>query len=65
MAEHFISLQKKVILVGRTESKLKEASSKLSGNPAYYVLDTGEVEKSKPVLDKILKEHPEVVSLRI
>lgn len=60
MAEHFLSEGKKVIIVGRTESKLKEASQKLKGNPSYYTMDTGEVEKLKPVLDQILKEHPEV-----
>lgn len=59
MAEYFTSLGKKVIIVGRTESKLKEASPKLNNCP-YYTLDTGDVANLKSKLDIILKEHPEV-----
>jgi short-subunit dehydrogenase involved in D-alanine esterification of teichoic acids len=59
MAEYFISLGKKIIIVGRTESKLKEASAKLNKCP-YYTLDTGDVANLKSKLDVILKEHPEV-----
>ncbi|GAK62586.1 short-chain dehydrogenase [Moesziomyces antarcticus] len=59
MAEYFLSLNKKVILVGRTESKLVEASKKLSDAP-YYVLDTGNVEDIPAFAKKVLAEHSEV-----
>lgn len=59
MAEYFVSLGKKVIIVGRTEAKLQEASSKLQGAP-WYRLDTGEVTTFQASLDKILSEHPEI-----
>lgn len=59
MAEYFISIGKKVIIVGRTEEKLKEASPKLKGAP-YYLLDTGNVSELKPIVEKITKEHPEL-----
>lgn len=60
MAEYFIKQEKKVIIVGRTESKLKEAAEKLGNKPAWYTLDTGDVPNLKPKLELILKEHPEV-----
>lgn len=59
MAEYFQSLGKKVIIVGRTEEKLKESSVKLKNAP-FYVLDTGKVSELKPIIEKITKEHPEV-----
>ncbi|KAJ9477067.1 putative NADP-dependent 3-hydroxy acid dehydrogenase (putative) [Pseudozyma hubeiensis] len=59
MAEYFLSQNKKVILVGRTESKLAEASKKLSNAP-YYVLDTGNVDDIPAFTKKVLSEHPEV-----
>lgn len=59
IAEYFLSLKKTVIIVGRTESKLKEASQKLQDCP-FYTLDTGDIPSLKPKLDDILKEHPEV-----
>lgn len=59
MAEYFTGLGKKVIIVGRTESKLKEASEKLNKSP-FYVLDTGKVDELKPIVEKITKEHPEM-----
>lgn len=59
MAEYFLSQNNKVILVGRTESKLAEASKKLSDAP-YYVLDTGNVQDIPAFTKKVLSEHPEV-----
>ena len=59
MAEWFIQQGKKVILVGRTESNLKEASSKLN-NASYYVLDTGKISDIPDFAKKVVKEHPEV-----
>ncbi|KAK0549099.1 hypothetical protein OC846_004210 [Tilletia horrida] len=53
---------KKVILVGRTESNLKEASAELDNAP-YYVLDTGKVADIPAFVEKVIKEHPEVDSL--
>lgn len=59
MAEWFQQQGKKVILVGRTESKLQEASKTLKNAP-YYVLDTGKVADVPAFAKKVLKEHPEV-----
>ncbi|CAO1628113.1 unnamed protein product [Sympodiomycopsis kandeliae] len=59
IAEYLLSQGKKVILVGRTESNLKEASEKLSNAP-YYVLDTGKVSDIPAFTEKVIKEHPEV-----
>ncbi|UZJ55024.1 hypothetical protein CBS101457_004344 [Exobasidium rhododendri] len=59
MAEYFTSLGKKVIIVGRTESKLQDASKKLKDS-AWYTMDTGDVEAAKSKLQEILKDHPEV-----
>lgn len=59
MAEYLQSQGKKVILVGRTESNLKEASEKLQNAP-YYVLDTGKVNDIPAFTSKVLTEHPEV-----
>ncbi|TKY90118.1 hypothetical protein EX895_000116 [Sporisorium graminicola] len=59
MAEYFLTQSKKVILVGRTESKLVEASKKLSNAP-FYVLDTGNVDDIPAFTKKVLAEHPEV-----
>ncbi|KAJ1032017.1 hypothetical protein NDA13_002393 [Ustilago tritici] len=58
MAEYFLSL-KKVILVGRTESKLAEALKKLNNAP-YYILDTGNVDDIPAFAKKVLSEHPEI-----
>lgn len=60
MAEWFLGQGKQVILVGRTESNLKEASSKLQGSPPYYVFDTGKVADVPSFRDRVIKEHPEV-----
>ncbi|EPQ32278.1 uncharacterized protein PFL1_00475 [Pseudozyma flocculosa PF-1] len=58
MAEWFLQQGKQVILVGRTESKLQQASKKL--NVPYYVLDTGNVDDIPAFTKKVLSEHPEV-----
>ena len=59
MAEHLVKIDKKVIIAGRTESKLVEASKALKNCP-YYVLDTGVTSSISPFIQKLLKEHPEV-----
>lgn len=60
MAEYFVSLGKKVIITGRTQSKLQEASQKLAGNPPFYTFDTGEVELLPQAVKRILADHPDV-----
>jgi len=60
MAEWLIKQGKKVIIVGRTESKLQEASKTLGNDTPYYVLDTGKVADIPAIAKKIIKEHPEV-----
>lgn len=59
LAEHFISKGKKVIIVGRTESKLRD-TAKAVGATAYYVLDTGKTADIKGFTERLVKEHPEV-----
>lgn len=60
MAGYLISQGKKVIIAGRTESKLQEAAKNLGHDTAYYVLDTGKVADIPGVVEKVVKEHPEV-----
>jgi short-subunit dehydrogenase involved in D-alanine esterification of teichoic acids len=57
MCEYFLSQGKKVIICGRTESKLKESSKSLKDCP-YYVLDTGNISAIPDFIAKITKEHP-------
>lgn len=57
IAENLVKANKKVIIVGRTESKLKSAAQEI-GATAYYVLDTGDVDKIAPFVKKIVSEHP-------
>jgi len=59
MAEYFLSQGKKIIICGRTESKLKEASAKLKGS-AYYVLDTGNIPAIADFITKLTTEHPDL-----
>ena len=51
---------KKVIIAGRTESKLQEASSKSLNNCPYYVLDTGAISSIPAFIEKLTKEHPDL-----
>lgn len=60
IAEYFIKLGKKVIIIGRTESKLQEASKKLGHGTTYYTLDTGDTVATETVSKKIISEHGEV-----
>lgn len=50
----------KVIIVGRTEDKLKKAAEELGHNTGYYVLDTGDIPKIATFVKKVTSEHPEV-----
>lgn len=58
MAESIIKQGKSAIIVGRTESKLKETASQI-GAKAHYVLDTGDVSAIPSFAEKVMKEHPE------
>ncbi|PWN53852.1 putative short-chain dehydrogenases/reductase [Violaceomyces palustris] len=66
MAEHFQTLGKKVILVGRTESKLERARSNLESRRKdgvevkYYVQDTGKVSELGTLVERVMKENPDV-----
>lgn len=42
IAKYLISKDKKVIIAGRTESKLQNASKELNDAP-YYILDTSDI----------------------
>lgn len=60
LAKYLISIDKKVIIVGRTESKLEEAVKKLGHGTTYYVLDTGDVPSIAGFVSKVTQEHPDV-----
>ncbi|MCJ1224924.1 hypothetical protein MMC12_001571 [Toensbergia leucococca] len=59
MSEWLISQGKKVIIVGRTESKLKTAAKEM-GAAEYYVLDTGDMAAIPSFVKHVIKDHPEV-----
>lgn len=59
MGESLIKSGKKVIIAGRTESKLKDAAKEM-GAACYYVLDTGDISKTQSIVQKLIKEHPDV-----
>ena len=60
MSEYLISKGKRVIIVGRTESKLQQAAKDLGHNTAYYVLDTGSIADIPSFVQNVVKDHPEV-----
>ena len=60
MAQWLVSKGKKVIIVGRTESKLKETAQELGLGTSYYVLDTGDIPAIAAFCSKIIADHPEV-----
>ncbi|KAF1827573.1 short-chain dehydrogenase [Dissoconium aciculare CBS 342.82] len=59
IAQHFHREGKKIIICGRTKSKLQEAVKTLDNAP-YYVLDTGKIESIPEFIIKLTKEHPEL-----
>ena len=59
MAKWLLTLNKKVIIAGRTESKLQSASKELKDCP-YYTLDTGNIPAIPDFISKLTKEHPDV-----
>lgn len=60
MAEYFIKTGKQVIIIGRTEAKLKDASDRLGNGTKFYTLDTGDTKATETVSKTIISEHPEV-----
>ncbi|KAI9863749.1 MAG: hypothetical protein M1824_006346 [Vezdaea acicularis] len=60
MAEWLLAHGKRVIIAGRTESKLASAAKSLGHDTPYYVLDTGDVAAIPSFVGKLVKEHPEV-----
>lgn len=59
ISQYFIAKGKKVIIAGRTESKLQDTAQKI-GAAAYYVLDTGKVADIATFIESVTKEHPEL-----
>ncbi|KAF7846506.1 hypothetical protein BT93_L4224 [Corymbia citriodora subsp. variegata] len=59
ISEYFISQGKKVIICGRTESKLESASKEM-GATAFYKLDTGDIKAIPEFIKKITSEHPDL-----
>ena len=59
LAKWLLSTNKKVIIVGRTESKLQSASKDLNNCP-YYTLDTGNIPSIPSILKQITTEHPKI-----
>ena len=59
MAESLIKQGKKVIIVGRTESKLSSAAKEI-GAEAYYVLDTSDIASIPAFVKKVTTDHPDV-----
>ena len=59
MTEWLITKGKKVIIVGRTESKLQSAAKEFGNATPYYTLDTGDISSIPSFIKTVLKEHPE------
>ncbi|KAI1483624.1 NAD(P)-binding protein [Daldinia eschscholtzii] len=59
LSEYFISKGKKVLIAGRTESKLKVTAKEI-GATGYYVLDTGSIADVPPFVKRITSEHSEL-----
>ena len=59
LAEYFISKGKKVLLAGRTESKIRDTAKEI-GATGYYVFDTGKAAGVPAFVKKITQEHPDL-----
>lgn len=59
LAEYLLSQGKKVIIVGRTEEKLKATTTEIKAT-AYYVLDTGDVKSIPSFVARLTKDHPDL-----
>ena len=60
ISEWLISQGKKVIIVGRTESKLQEAAKQMGHSTTYYTLDTGNIPAIPNFIKEVTTDHPEV-----
>ena len=58
-AEALIALGKSVIIVGRTEAKLKKTAAEI-GAKAYYVLDISKISTISGFVQDITSKHPEL-----
>ena len=59
ISEELIRRGKKVIIAGRTESKLQETAKEI-GAAACYVLDTGDIPSIESFISTITKDHPDL-----
>ncbi|CRK16635.1 putative oxidoreductase DltE like protein [Verticillium longisporum] len=59
LATFFLSQGKKVIIAGRTESKLKAACDEI-GATAYYTLDTGDTSSIPSIAKRLISDYPEL-----
>ncbi|KAI6911582.1 short-chain dehydrogenase [Hortaea werneckii] len=60
IAQHFLAQGKNVIICGRTDSKLQEASRNALQNCPHYTLDTGNIEAIPAFIEKVTTNHPEL-----
>ena len=60
ISEWLVSQGKKVIIVGRTESKLPTAAKEMAHSTPYYTLDTGDIPAVHNFVKKVVKDHPDV-----
>lgn len=58
LAQQLIKDGKKVIIVGRTESTLKQTAQEIGAE--HYVLDTGDIQSIPKFVEKLVSEHPDV-----
>jgi short-subunit dehydrogenase involved in D-alanine esterification of teichoic acids len=59
IAEYLLGEGKKVIIVGRTESTLRQTAEEI-GATDYFVLDTGKIDQISPFIGTILEKYPEI-----
>jgi short-subunit dehydrogenase involved in D-alanine esterification of teichoic acids len=59
LAQQLIKDGKKVIIAGRTESKLQQSAQEI-GATAYYVLDTGDISSIPSFTKNLISEHPDI-----
>jgi short-subunit dehydrogenase involved in D-alanine esterification of teichoic acids len=59
LSQQLIKDGKKVIIAGRTESKLKDAAKEI-GATAYYTLDTGDISSISNFVQQLVKDHPDI-----
>ncbi|OTA86913.1 hypothetical protein M434DRAFT_399718 [Hypoxylon sp. CO27-5] len=59
LSQYFIARGKKVIIAGRTESKLQKTAKEI-GAAGYYVLDTGLISDIPAFISRITADYPEL-----